>query len=132
MDDNEEDRGVDDPWEEGEGIAIRTATLSVEDELELSSVIEIFAEIERELIPLSADDEAGTLELGFKNVLARVNKEGVGVVPVETSAIRRFSSSSLPDAEGFIGVGIGMEIGGERLVRLGVESEWETEVIGSI
>jgi len=127
LDDIEADKGVDDLWEEGEGIATRTATLIVEGELELSSVIEIFAEIERELVPLSADDEAGTLELEFKNVLARVNKERVGVVPVEeTSAIRRFSSSSLLGAETFMGVGIGMEAGGERLVRLGVEPEQET------
>jgi len=132
VDDIEADKGVDDPWEEeSEGIATRTATLIVEGELERSSVIEIFAEIERELVPLlSADDEAGTLELEFKNVLARVNNERVGVVTaVETSAIRRFSSSSLPDAETFIGVGIGMETGGERLVRLGVEPEEETESI---
>ena len=125
MDDNEEerdaDRGVCDLWVEGEGIAIRTATLIVGGELELSSVIEIFAEIERELVPLSTDDEAGRVEL-FKNILARVSKEGV-VVLVETSAVRRFSSSSPLVAEGFIGGGTGLETGGERLVRLGVEPE---------
>ena len=122
MDGREEDRGVYNPWEKGEGIAIKTATRIVGGGLELSSVIEIFAEIERELIPLSADDEAGTVELGFKNILARVNKEGV--VPLETSAVvRRTSSSSPRGAEEFIGVGAGMGTGDERLVRLGVEPE---------
>jgi len=56
LDDNEEEReaerGVDEPWEESEGIAIRTATLMVGGELELSSVIEIFAEFEREFVSL--------------------------------------------------------------------------------
>ena len=123
-DDNEADRGVDDLWEEeeeeGEGIAIRTATLIVVGgELELSSVIEIFAEIDRELFPLSPDDEIGTEEeLAFKNILARVSKEGEA--PEETSAVRRFSSSSPLGPERFIG---GMEAGDERLARLGVEPE---------
>jgi len=119
-DDNEADRGVDDRWEEG--IAIRTATLIVGGELELSSVIEIFAEIERELFPLSPDDEIGTVEeLAFKNILARVSKEGGA--PEEASTVRRFSSSSLLGAERFVGVGIGIEAGGETLVGLGAEPE---------
>jgi len=123
-DDNEADRGVDDRWEEeGEGIAIRTATLIVGGgELELSSVIEIFAEIERELFPLSPDDEIGTVEeLAFKNILARVSKEGGA--PEEASTVRRFSSSSLLGAERFVGVGIGIKAGGEMLVGLGAEPE---------
>ena len=130
MDEREVDRGVlvDDPCEEeGEGIAIRTATLIVEgDELELimSCVIEleIFAGIERELVPSSADDGAGTVELGFKNILARVSKEGI-VIPVKSSAVYRFSPSSLLGVDGSTGVEKGMETGGERLVRLGVERE---------
>ena len=121
------DRGADDPWEDGEGIAIRTATLIVGSELELSSVIEIFAEFERELLPLSAVDEP---EVGFKNILARVSKEGV--VPVETSAVRRFSSPSPLGAEGFIGVEVGLETGGERVVILGVKPEQGTEVRDSV
>jgi hypothetical protein len=130
LDDNEEerdaDRGVDDPWEEGEdGIAIRTDTLTIEGELELSSVIETFVESERESVPLSADEA----EVGFKNILARVSKEGE--VTVEISAVRLFSSSSPLGAEGFVGVGTGMKTGGERLVRLGVEPEQGTEVRGS-
>jgi len=122
-DDNEADRGVDDRWEEeGEGIAIRTATLIVGGELELSSVIEIFAEIERELFPLSPDDEIGTVEeLAFKNILARVSKEGVA--PEEASPVRRFSSSSRLGAERFVDVEIGIEADGETLVRLGAEPE---------
>jgi len=119
-DDNEADRGVDEPWEDGEGIAIRTATLIVDGELELSSVIEIFAEFDRELVPLSADDAAGTVEL-FKNILARLSKERGA--PEETSAVRRFSSWSPLDAEWFVGVGVGMKTGEARLVRLGVEPE---------
>lgn len=83
------DRGVlDDPWEEGEarGMAIRTATLIDTGKLGLSSVVETFS---RELVLLSADEEAGTVELGFKNILvARVSNEGPGVGPVETSAVR--------------------------------------------
>ena len=130
MDEREVDRGVlvDDPCEEeGEGIAIRTATLIVEgDELELimscAIELEIFAGIERELVPSSADDGAGTVELGFKNILARVSKEGI-VVPVKSSAVYRFSPSSLLGIDGSIGVEKGMETGGERLVRLGVERE---------
>jgi len=127
-DDIEVDRGVIDdvdPWEVGgEGIAIRTATLIVGGgELELSSVIEIFAEIERELGPLSADDETGTVEeeLGFKNILARVSKEGGVIVLVE--AVRRFSSSSPLGVERFIGVGIGMGTGGGTPVTLGAKPE---------
>ena len=62
--------------------------------MELSSVIKIFADIERdsELVQLSVDEEVlGTEELGlgFKSILARVSKEGVVLVvlvPVETSA----------------------------------------------
>ena len=111
LDDNEADRGVDDRWEEGDGIAIRTATLIVGGVLELSSVIEIFAEFERELVPLSADEEAGVVELGFRNILARASNEGV--VMLETSAVSRFSSSlSLLGGE----VGEGMKTGGERPV----------------
>ena len=74
-----------DPWGESEGIAIRTVTFTVAGELELSSVIEIFAE--RGLVPLSAaadevrGDKGGLG--GCKNILARVSKEGV----VETSAV---------------------------------------------
>src|SRR5882757_5518162 len=75
--DNEEEK-VDGGWEGSEGIAIRTVTFTVEGELELSSVIEIF--VEWALDPLlAAGDEAGRGEAGrggFKNVLARVNKEG--------------------------------------------------------
>jgi len=116
----------------GEGIAIRTATFIFGGELELSSVIEIFAEFVRgfRLVPLSADEEAGTVVgLGLKNILAaRVSKEGevvVVVVPVETSAVRRFSSSSP------LGVGPVTETGGSWLVvRLGVEPEEGTEVRG--
>ena len=95
-DDNETlgvaDRGrvvVVDTWEEGvgEGIAIRTTTLIIGcGELECDIV-----EIEWELVPLLlADDEAGTaaaaVESRFKNLLARVSKEGV--VVVETTAVR--------------------------------------------
>lgn len=84
----------------------------------MSSVIEIFADIEWEL--LSADDETGTVdELGFKNILARVSKEGGAlVVVVETSAaaVRRFSSSSP------LGVELGMEVGGDD-ERLGEDPE---------
>lgn len=112
MDDNEEEREedgrVDDPWEDGEGIAMKTATLTVGGELEWSSVIELFVEIEGGLFPLSADDEA-ELGIGFKNILARVSKEGV----VETSAVRRFPSSS-PVGVGAAGMGTGDE-------RLGLE-----------
>ena len=132
MDEREVDRGVlvDDPCEEeGEGIAIRTATLIVEgDELPVELImscaieLEIFAGIERELVPSSADNGAGTVELGFKNILARVSKEGI-VVPVKSSAVYRFSPSSLLSVDGSIGVEKGMETGGERLVRLGVERE---------
>lgn len=127
MHDNEQerdaDRGVHDPWEEGEdGIAIRTVTLTIAGELELSSVIETFAETERESFPLSA----GGAEVGFRNILARVSKEGE--VTVETSAVRLISSLG---AEGFVGVGTGMKTGGERLVRLGVEPEHGSEVRGS-
>lgn len=124
-DDNEADRGVvddddDDPWEDGDGIAIKTATLIVVGGgFELSSVIEIFAEIGWEL---SADDETGTIEeLWFKNILALVSKEG-GVL-VESSAVRLFSSSSP--------LGPGMETGGERLLRLGVDPQQGTEDKGS-
>lgn len=124
------DRGLlDDPWarEEGEGIATRTATLIIGGELKL---IEIFVEIRKELVPSLADDEAGTVELlRFNSILTRVSKEGV--VLVETSAVRRFSSSSPLGPEPFIGVGIGMETGGERLVRFGAESELGTRVRGS-
>lgn len=87
--DNEEEKedgGVDELWEGREGIAIRTVTLTVEGELEVSSVIEIF--VEWALDPLlAAGDEAGRGKVGgggFKNVLARVNKEGV----VESAAAR--------------------------------------------
>jgi hypothetical protein len=140
----EADRGDDvDPWEEeeeevdGEGIAIRTATLIVGGgELELSSVIEMFAEIERELGPLLSadDDETGAVEeeLGFKNILARVSKEG-GVVILLVEAVRRFSSSSPPlGVEWFIGVGIGMGTGGWTPVRLCAEPEQTTEDRGSV
>ena len=114
----EADRGVvDEPWEEGEGIAIRTATRTVVGVLELSSVNDIFVEFECALVPLSADDGSGAVDEGFKNILARVSKEGV--VPVETSAVRRFSSSSPLGAEAFIGV----ETAGERPAELGVEPE---------
>jgi hypothetical protein len=94
-------------------------------ELELRSVIEIFEEFEWALAPLSADDEAERVEVGergvgFMNILARVSKEGV--VPVETSAVRWFSSSCL------IGVEAGMETGGERV---GVVPEQWTEVRGT-
>jgi len=130
----EADRGDDvDPWEDeeevgGEGIAIRTATLIVVGgELELSSVIEIFAEIERELLGplLSADDETGAVEeeLGFKNILARVSKEGGVVILLLVEAVRRFSSSSPLGVEWFIGVGIGMGTGGWTPVRLCAEPE---------
>lgn len=123
------DRGLlDDPWarEEGDGIATRTATFIIGGE----KLIEIFVEIGKELVPLLADDEAGTVELlRFNSILTRVSKEGV--VLVETSAVRRFSSSSPLGPEPFIGVGIGMETGGERLVRFGVESELGTRVRGS-
>jgi len=87
--DNEEEKvdgGVDELWEGSEGIAIRTVTLTVEGELELSSVIEIFVEWALETL-LAAGDEARRGKAGrggFKNVLARVNKEGV----VEVAAAR--------------------------------------------
>ena len=84
-DDNETlaDRGrvvLVDTWEEGvgEGIAIRTTTLIIGcGELESDTV-----EIEWELVLLLlSDDEAGTavavVESRFKNLLARVSKEGV-------------------------------------------------------
>lgn len=121
------DRGVHDPWhdpwEEGEdGIAIRTVTLTIEGELELSSVIETFADIVRESFPFSADEA----EVGFRNILARVSKEGE--VTAETSAVRLISSLG---ARGFVGVGTGMKTGGERLVTLGVEPEHGSEVGGS-
>jgi len=69
-----------DPWEEDEGIAIRTATLTaVGGELELSSVNEILLEFEWAFIPLSAVDEAGRVELGkSENILA----PNEGVAPV--------------------------------------------------
>ena len=122
MHDNEEerdaDRGENDLWEEGEGIAIRTDTLTIGGELELSSVIETFVEIARDSVPLSGDEA----ELGFRNILARENKEG------GTSAVRLFSSSSPLGAEGFVGVGTGVKTGGERL---GVEPEQGTVDRGS-
>jgi hypothetical protein len=123
---------LDSSWEgeeeDGDGIAIRTATLIFGGKLEPSSVIEIFGEIvrERELASLSAGDDEEA-ELVFKNILARVSRErGVVVAVVETSAVGRFSSSSFPlGAEGLIGVvGAGTETDGDtRLVRLGVEPE---------
>jgi len=64
-----DEKKVDDLCEEeGEGIAIRTATLIVEGELELimSCVFEIFGEFGRELVPSSVDGEAETVELGLK------------------------------------------------------------------
>jgi hypothetical protein len=90
LDDNEEekepDRAVDDPWEEceGEGIAIRTATLIVvgEEGSTVDIAVGWVLAVSREV------DEAGRGEVGkgvgFKNVLARLNKEGV----VETSVVR--------------------------------------------
>ena len=95
-DDNETlaDRGrvvVGDTWEEpegvGEGIAIRTTTLIIGcGELE-SDIVEIGWEL---VLLLLSDDEAGTavavVESRFKNLLARVSKEGV--VVVETTAVR--------------------------------------------
>jgi len=80
------DEGADELWEGSEGIAIRTVTFTVEGELELSSVIEIF--VEWALDPLlAAGDDADIGKAGrggFKNVLARVNREGV----VEIAAAR--------------------------------------------
>ena len=67
MGDNEEEREavvVDDPWEESEGIAIRTATLTVGGELELSSVNEISVEFEWAWVPLSAEDEVEVGKMG--------------------------------------------------------------------
>jgi len=63
---------------------------------------------------LSGDDATGTVdeELGFKNILARVSKEG-GVL---VEAVRRFSSSD-------VGIGIGMGSGSGGGIRLGVEPE---------
>ena len=87
--------------------------------MELSSVIEMFAEFERELVPLSLDDVAGREGLGFKNILARESKEGVVVPLFVTSVFRRCSSSSPLGAEGFVGMGAG----DETLVRLCVEPE---------
>jgi len=85
------DRGrvvVDTTWEEGvgDGIAIRTTTLIIGcGELEIDIV-----EILWESVPLflTDDEAAGTVvlvELRFRNLLARVNKEGV---VVGTSAVR--------------------------------------------
>jgi hypothetical protein len=59
----------------GEGIAIRTATLTVVGELGLSSVTEIF--VEWVLLPLSDDGGRGKVGIGgFKNILARVSVDG--------------------------------------------------------
>ena len=88
-------------------MAMKTATLTVGgSELELTSVGdgEIFVGTVSGLVPLSVDasDEA---EVEFENnLLARVNKEGLVVARVETSAVRRSSSSPLGE-EGFVGVG---------------------------
>lgn len=89
-DKKEEDRAVDDPWEEvgGEGIAIKTATLIAVGEEDLSSVIEMFvgAVLLRWVVASSAEAGRGEVgrDVGLKNIFARVSKEG----PVEASVVR--------------------------------------------
>lgn len=83
-DEKELDRAVDDPWEEGggEGIAIRTATLSVVGEEEPSSVIGIFVGSRLALVALPAEGNVvgrgWVYGVGFKNIRARMNKESAG------------------------------------------------------